>query len=108
MVADPKILDIRGQSLKLNTAADVTPLLEGYDPTLVEEVHLGGNTIGIEAAQEFARFLEKTRTLKVFLSLVHLLLFKPLIMSRSQTLLISSPVDSSPRSQMPSRLSAMQ
>ncbi|KIJ17641.1 hypothetical protein PAXINDRAFT_34452, partial [Paxillus involutus ATCC 200175] len=59
------ILDIRGQSLKLNTAADVTPLLEGYDPTLVEEVHLGGNTIGIEAAQEFARFLEKTRTLKV-------------------------------------------
>ncbi|KIK92494.1 hypothetical protein PAXRUDRAFT_829903 [Paxillus rubicundulus Ve08.2h10] len=65
MAADPKILDIRGQSLKLNTAADVIPLLEGYDPTLVEEVHLGGNTIGIEAAQEFARFLEKTQSLKV-------------------------------------------
>lgn len=66
MVKNTKILDIRGQSLRLNTASDVVPLLEGYDPTLIEEVHLGGNTIGIEAAQEFAKFLEKTQHLKVF------------------------------------------
>ncbi|KAF8133697.1 hypothetical protein EV363DRAFT_1214161 [Boletus edulis] len=65
MVRNTKILDIRGQCLKLNTAVDVQPLLEGFDPTLIEEVHLGGNTIGIEAAQEFAKFLEKTRNLKV-------------------------------------------
>ena len=65
MAKNTKILDIRGQSLKLNTAADVTPLLEGLDPVFIQEVHLGGNTIGIEAAQEFARFLEKTQNLKV-------------------------------------------
>lgn len=65
MVRNTKILDIRGRSLKLNTAADVVPLLEGFDPTLIEEVHLGGNTIGIEAAQEFAKFLDKTPNLKV-------------------------------------------
>lgn len=69
MVKNTKILDIRGQTLKLNSAADVVPLLEGFDPTLIEEVHLGGNTIGIEAAQEFAKFLEKTQNLMVlFLS----------------------------------------
>ncbi|KAH0831977.1 hypothetical protein J3R83DRAFT_12876 [Lanmaoa asiatica] len=65
MARNTKILDIRGQSLKLNTAVDVAPLLEGFDPTLIEEVHLGGNTIGIEAAQEFGKFLEKTQNLKV-------------------------------------------
>lgn len=65
MVKNTKILDIRGKSLKLNTAADVTPLLEDFDPTLIEEVHLGGNTIGIEAAQEFSKFLDKTQYLKV-------------------------------------------
>lgn len=61
-----KNLDIRGQSLKLDTAEDAVPLLEGFDPALIEEVHLGGNTIGVEAAQEFAKFLEKTQNLKVF------------------------------------------
>lgn len=65
MARDTKILDIRGQSLKLNAAVDVVPLLESFDPTLIEEVHLGGNTIGIEAAREFATFLEKTENLKV-------------------------------------------
>lgn len=74
MVRNTKILDIRGQSLKLNTAVDVVPLLEGIDPTLIEEVHLGGNTIGIEAAQEFAKFLEKTQNLKVFSLSIDILL----------------------------------
>lgn len=67
MVRNAKILDIRGQSLKINTAGDVLPLLKGFDPTSIEEVHLGGNTIGVEAAQEFAKFLEKTQNLKVLL-----------------------------------------
>lgn len=66
MVRNTKSLDIRGQSLKLDTAEDVVPLLEGFDPASVEEVHLGGNTIGVEAAQEFAKFLKKTQNLKVF------------------------------------------
>jgi len=66
MVKNTKILDIRGQSLKLDTAEDVAPLLEGFDPTLIEEVHLGGNTIGIEAAQAFAKFLDKAQSLKAF------------------------------------------
>lgn len=74
MVRNTKTLDIRGRSLKLNTAVDVIPLLEGFDPALIEEVHLGGNTIGIEAAQEFANFLEKTQILKVLSLTIHFIL----------------------------------
>ena len=40
----------------------------GVDPAVVEEIHFGGNTIGIEASQALAEFLEKTQVLKVRLS----------------------------------------
>ena len=54
-----------GQGLKLDTRADIEPHLAKYDPTLIEEIHLGGNTIGVEAAQALAEFLAKTTQLRV-------------------------------------------
>jgi Ran GTPase-activating protein 1 len=59
------ILSIHGQGLKLNTRADIEPILRDADPTLVEEVHFGGNTIGVEAAEAVAEFLARTTRLKV-------------------------------------------
>ena len=65
MAASGKVFSLHGQGLKLDTRADIAPHLEGVDPKVIEEIHLGGNTIGIEAAQAFAEFLEKTEVLKV-------------------------------------------
>ncbi|KAL1724614.1 hypothetical protein EV714DRAFT_278494, partial [Schizophyllum commune] len=59
------ILSWQGRQLKLNTRADVEPLLAGIDPTTIEEIHLGGNTVGIEAAQALAEFLSKATSIKV-------------------------------------------
>ncbi|KAI4522363.1 RNI-like protein [Schizophyllum commune Loenen D] len=59
------ILSWQGRQLKLNTRADIEPLLAGIDPTLIEEIHLGGNTVGIEAAQALAEFLSKATSIKV-------------------------------------------
>ncbi|KAH7907328.1 hypothetical protein BJ138DRAFT_1129253 [Hygrophoropsis aurantiaca] len=58
-------LDFRGRQLKLDTRANVEPLIAGLDPTSLEEIHLGGNTIGVEASLAFAEFLEKATSLKV-------------------------------------------
>lgn len=65
MVADPRNFSLQGRGLKLDTREDIAPYLAEYDPALVEEIHFGGNTIGIEAAQALAEFLEKTEVLKV-------------------------------------------
>lgn len=60
-----KVFSIRGKALKLDTAADlekhVKPLKESSD---VEEVHIEGNTIGVEASQALARILETKTSLK--------------------------------------------
>jgi hypothetical protein len=65
MAASKTILDIRGKQLKLETAADVTPFITGVDPTKLTAIHLGGNSIGVEAAKEFGRFLETAEVLQV-------------------------------------------
>lgn len=62
---NPRVFDIRGRSLKLESAEDVSPLLEGHDPTIIEEIYLGGNTIGVDASKAFAAFIDKTQTLRV-------------------------------------------
>ncbi|TRM63840.1 hypothetical protein BD626DRAFT_568461 [Schizophyllum amplum] len=59
------ILSWHGRQLKLNTRADVEPLLQGIDPAKIEEIHLGGNTVGIEAAQALSEFLAKATSIKV-------------------------------------------
>ncbi|KAI6139392.1 hypothetical protein BKA82DRAFT_141344 [Pisolithus tinctorius] len=65
MSPNPRIFDIRGQSLKLETEADVEPLLKGYDPKYIEEIYLGGNTIGVDASKAFAAFIDKTESLRI-------------------------------------------
>ncbi|KAH9924310.1 RNI-like protein [Epithele typhae] len=54
-----------GQGLKLNTRADIEPHLAKFDPTSIEEIHFGGNTVGVEAAEALAEFLAKTTKLRV-------------------------------------------
>ncbi|THH00181.1 hypothetical protein EW026_g2314 [Hermanssonia centrifuga] len=65
MTVNPTILSLQGKGLKLNTRADIEPYLRDVDPAIVEEIHFGGNTVGIEAAEALAEFLEKTQVLKV-------------------------------------------
>ena len=60
-----KVFSLQGKGLKLDLRSDIIPHLKDVDPTTIEEVHLGGNTIGVEAAKALAEFLEKTTALKV-------------------------------------------
>jgi len=64
MASNAKILSLHGKVLKLDTRADVEPYLTA-DPATVEEVHFGGNTIGVEAALAIADYLKQTQVLKV-------------------------------------------
>lgn len=57
-------LSLHGKGLKLNTREDILPYLKDIDATLLEEIHLGGNTIGVDASQALAEFLAKTQVLK--------------------------------------------
>lgn len=61
-----KIFSLKGQALKLDTAADlqkhVKPLEESED---VEEIHLEGNTIGVEASEALAKILETKTSLQI-------------------------------------------
>ena len=60
-----KVFSLKGQALKLDTAADLhkhTALLEQNAD--VEEVHLEGNTIGVEASQALAKILETKQSLR--------------------------------------------
>lgn len=60
-----RVFSLQGKSLKLDSRSDIEPHLKDVDPATIEEVHLGGNTIGVEAAKALAQFLEKTTVLKV-------------------------------------------
>ncbi|KAI5370187.1 putative leucine-rich repeat domain superfamily [Septoria linicola] len=59
------VWSIRGQALKLNTADDlekhIGPLRDNAD---IEEVHLEGNTIGVEASQALAKVLQTKQKLR--------------------------------------------
>lgn len=59
-----KVLSVHGKGLKLDTRTDIEPLFKGIDPASVEEVHFGGNTIGVEAAEALAEFLLGATSLK--------------------------------------------
>ena len=60
-----KTLSLHGKGLKLNTREDIVPYLKDIDATLLEEIHLGGNTIGVDASLALAEFLAETQVLKV-------------------------------------------
>ncbi|KAF8964172.1 hypothetical protein BDZ97DRAFT_1919131 [Flammula alnicola] len=63
--SSPTILSLQGKGLKLNTRADLEPYLKDVDPTVIEEIHFGGNTIGVDASEALSEFLSKTTVLKV-------------------------------------------
>ncbi|KAH9983312.1 hypothetical protein BJV74DRAFT_886876 [Russula compacta] len=58
---------IEGLGLKLNTREDIAPYLQQIEPniTQLEEIHLCGNTIGVDAAQALAEVLKKASALRV-------------------------------------------
>ena len=60
-----KIFSLRGQALKLDTAEDIQkhikPLEKSSD---VQEVHIEGNTIGVEASEALAKILETKTSLR--------------------------------------------
>ena len=56
---------LTGKGLKLDTRADIEPYLKDVDPSLVEEIHLEGNTVGIEAAEALGEFIAKATNIKV-------------------------------------------
>jgi Ran GTPase-activating protein 1 len=60
-----KIFSIQGKGLKLDTRADIEPVLKDIDPANIEEIHFGGNTIGPEASYALAEWLQKCTTIKV-------------------------------------------
>jgi len=64
-MADTKVFSLRGRALKLNTAEDLAPHIQPLlDSTSLEEVHLEGNTLGVEACQRLADILATKSTLQ--------------------------------------------
>ncbi|KAF7299679.1 hypothetical protein HMN09_00973400 [Mycena chlorophos] len=59
------VFSLHGQSLKLDTRAHIEPYLAKVDPTQIEEIHFGGNTIGVDASLALAEFLQKATNLKI-------------------------------------------
>lgn len=59
------IYSIHGKGLKLDSRADIEPYLREINPEVLEEIHLGGNTVGVEAAQALAEVLQKATKLRV-------------------------------------------
>jgi len=64
MATTSKVLSLDGLAPKVNTRADVESWLTNVDPTVIEEIHLGGHTFSLEACLALAEFLEKTTVLK--------------------------------------------
>ncbi len=69
MSGDSKVFSLVGKGLKLDTKADIQPHLDALQQIAdLQEVHLGGNTLGVEACQALADVLKDKKTLKVSLS----------------------------------------
>lgn len=60
---------ILGKNIKANSKADLEPYLsELAGATDVEEVHFGGNSLGVEACEAIAAVLKEKKSLKVGLT----------------------------------------
>ncbi|KAJ6461993.1 hypothetical protein C8R47DRAFT_1327265 [Mycena vitilis] len=64
-MAPERVFSLEGKGLKLNSRADIEPWLAHADPTKIEEIHFGGNTLGVDASLALAEFLAKTTVLKI-------------------------------------------
>lgn len=63
---DPHIFSLANQSLKLDSADDITPHLAPLlDSNSVHEIRLGGNTLGAPACAHLAGVLQTKKTLRV-------------------------------------------
>jgi Ran GTPase-activating protein 1 len=61
-----RVFSIHGQGLKLNSRADIEPHLKTLrEMKETEEVHFGGNTLGVEASEALAEVLTGLKSLKV-------------------------------------------
>ena len=60
-----QVLEESGFSEQRAAKMDVDDLLKGQDPLTIEEVHMGGNTFGVEASKALADFLSKAVNIKV-------------------------------------------
>lgn len=66
MTNPSNVYSLVGRNLKLNSKADIQPHLDELDQiTDLHEIHLGGNTFGVEACQALAEVLKTKGTLKV-------------------------------------------
>lgn len=67
-----KVFSILGKNLKANTKAELEPYISQLEEMEdVEEVHFGGNSLGIEACEAIANVLKKKTNLKVsFISII--------------------------------------
>jgi Ran GTPase-activating protein 1 len=65
-MASGKVFSILGKNIKANTKADLEPYLsELAEQADVEEVHFGGNSLGVEACEAIAAVLKEKKNLKV-------------------------------------------
>lgn len=65
-MSSTKVFSILGKNLKAETAADLEPFLsELKQMDDVEEVHFGGNSLGVEACKAIAEILKDKKQLKV-------------------------------------------
>lgn len=65
-----KLFSILGKNIKAQSRADLEPYiseLEKFED--VEEVHFGGNSLGVEACQAIAEVLKTKKSLKVSLEM---------------------------------------
>jgi Ran GTPase-activating protein 1 len=61
-----KVFSIEGKGLKLTTAADIEPHIQGLKSNdQVEEIKFLGNTLGVEASEALAKVLKTKKNLKV-------------------------------------------
>lgn len=60
-----KVFSILGKNIKANSKADLEPYLtELANLEDVEEVHFGGNSLGVEACEAIAEILKTKKSLK--------------------------------------------
>ncbi|PWN91769.1 RNI-like protein [Acaromyces ingoldii] len=64
--SESRSYSLHGRNLKLTTRQEAQPYVDELEQVQdLEEIHLGGNTLGIEACQAFGEILSKKKTLKV-------------------------------------------
>lgn len=91
--SDGKTFSVDGRGAKYNSREDIRSILDGVDPALIEEVHFGGNTIGVDASLALAEWLQKASNIKVLLIHPPIHVSIELSVSRSLTLQMSSLED---------------